>query len=282
MQASTSLGDAYRVLRLLLVSWVPFALVGTIMAVLLVFPGLRMELSPLERADFVAANAWRIRLGAFLFAARGIGELFVCLGLLAFARRLPYQPGVVAATVAVCASLAALAVDSSGAYLFGHVLPAQATLAAQQGGAIEVPDLGEGVLGAIADLFEQMMGRGRREALVDFVRVESLGLRRVGAYGSMLHIVVTIALYATVAAFERSRRMPSLTAAVFFSVVLRAVAAGGFYASVQQSTGQYPHLVLGGVALASAALVDVWMASAIGGRAQAVCVSLTAPDEANA
>ncbi len=280
MQPSGTLGDAYRVLRLLLVVWVPFALVGTIMAVLLVFPAFRTDLTPLERADFVADHAGRVRLGAILFALRGAGEVFACFGVIAFVRRLPYQPGLIAATIAVCAAIAALSVDTSGAYLFGRVLPAQAAIASEQGGSVDVPDMGEGLLGALAQLFERMIGQGRQDALVAYVRVEALSLRRVGAYGSALHIVVAIALYAAVVSFDRARAARSLTAATFVSVVVRAVAAGAFYASVADPSGAYPFLALGGIALCSASVVDVWLASAIGKRAEVVRAALSSPDPA--
>jgi hypothetical protein len=266
MPSMTTLDEATRALRLLFVAWVAFALVGTFMPALLMAPALRFEAMPVERADFVGAASLRVGFGAWLFAARGLGEVLAATGLFVFARRLPYQPGLVAAAVAICASLAALFVDASAAHLYATALPDAARAASGSAGALDVPDLGGGFLGALADIFEEIVGYGRGQAIRDYVRVEALGLRRAGALGSVLHLAATIALYASAASFVKTDRAPSLTGAAGLTVVGYATAAGAFYAAVSGAVLRVSHLHLGFGALVLVALSTVWLAGAVGAR----------------
>jgi hypothetical protein len=263
-----SLGDAYRALRLLIVAWVAFALLGTAVGAFLLAPAVVTDTLPIERADFVSTHVARVRLGAVLFAARGLGEVFACLGLVAFARRFPFQPGLVAATIAACAAIAALSVDGSGAYLLGHALPAAAGAASGQGGGLDLPDAG-GFLGQLADLIEQLAGYGQQTVLRDYLRIEALALRRIGSYGTILHMTADIAIFAAAASYAREKPGRALTAATFFAVLARAVAAGGIYAAVRGAGFGYPHLALGITALLIAPFFDLWLASAVRARIEA-------------
>jgi hypothetical protein len=276
--SSPSIGEAQRALRVLLAAWVAFALVGTIVGALLLAPLFAGGAIPIERADFVSGHLVRVRLGASLFAARGLGEVLACLGLVAFARRYPYQPGVVAATFAACAAMAAFAVDASGAYLLGHVLPSAASVASTQGSGFDLPDAG-GFLGQLAEIVEQLVGYGRQSILRDFLRVEALALRRIGTYGTILHMAASIAIFAAAAAYQREKPARALTAATFFAVIVRAVAAGALFAAVKGAAFGYPHLALGLGALFAAPLLDFWLATAVRGRVEAA-VPGRAPAEA--
>lgn len=273
----SALPETTRVLRLLFAAWVAFVLVGTLMSGLLLAPALRFDAMPVERADFVAAAGVRVGFGAWLFAARGLGELLAAAGLLLFARQLPFQPGAIAATFAVCASSAALVVDASGAHLYASSMPDAARAAADSAGALNVPDFGEGLLGALANVLEELVGYGRGQAMRDFVRIEALSMHRVGVFGALLHLAATIALYASVASMPAPGRTSSLTGSALLTVVGYAIAAGAFYAAISGPYLSSPRLRVGFAGFALVSVSTMWFASAVGQRVGKAREALRAP-----